>query len=94
MGKTRATYREKLDEFANDWTSFRRALVREYNEHWDQLVTDARNHAHAAGNQNPLEPRWGIVFSMMLEQQRRIAELEEQLAAVTEAEEGGANGRE
>jgi len=76
MGKTRGTYREKLTEFENDWETFRSWLVKEYQPHWDQLVTDARTHAAAAGNQNPLEPRWGIVFSMLVEQQRRIAELE------------------
>ena len=79
MGKTRATYRERLDDFADDWRSFRRALIRENQPHWDELVRNARNHAHAAGNQNPVEPRWGIVFSMMLAQQRRIAELEQQV---------------
>lgn len=81
MGRTRPTYRNELDDFADDWRSFRRALVREYQPHWDQLVRDARSHAHAAGNQNPVEPRWGVVFSMMLEQQRRIAELEAKLEA-------------
>lgn len=79
MGKTRPTYRNELDDFTDDWRSFRRALVREYQPHWDELIRDARNHAHAAGNQNPVNPRWGIVFSMMLAQQRRIAELEMKL---------------
>lgn len=84
MGKTRGTYREKLTEFENDWQTFQGWLVKEYQPHWEQLVTDARNHAHAAGNQNPLEPRWGIVFSMMLEQQKRISELEAKLEGDTE----------
>jgi len=84
MGKTRGTYREKLSEFETDWQTFQDCLVREYQPHWEQLVEDAHNHAHAAGNQNPLEPRWGIVFSMMLEQQKRIAELEAEI----ESEEG------
>jgi len=87
MGKTRPTYRNKLDEFANDWGTFQQWLVAEYQPHWQTLVDDARNHAAAAGNQNPLEPRWGIVFSMILEQQKRIADLEARLEAQTEGEE-------
>jgi hypothetical protein len=79
MGKTRATYRDRLQGFENDWKSFRRALIREYQPHWDEVVVQAHQQAHAAGNQNPVEPKWGIIFSVLVSQEKRIAELEEQL---------------
>jgi hypothetical protein len=79
MGKTRATYRDRLQGFENDWKRFRRALIKEYQPHWDEVVVQAHQHAHAGGNVNPVEPKWAIVFSVLVSQEKRIAELEEQL---------------
>lgn len=79
MGKTRATYRDRLQGFENDWKRFRRGLIREYQSHWDEVIVQAHQHAQAAGNVNPIEPKWGIVFSVIVSQEKRIAELEEQV---------------
>jgi hypothetical protein len=79
MGKIRATYRNRLQGFENDWKRFRRGLIREYQPHWDAVIAQAHQHAHAAGNANPVEPKWGIVFSVLVSQDKRIAELEDQL---------------
>ncbi|NIC00999.1 hypothetical protein [Halobacterium sp. R2-5] len=79
MGKTRATYRDRLQGFENDWKVFRHGLIREYQPHWDEILVQAHQHAHAAGQQNPVEPNWGIVFSMLVSQEKRIAELETKL---------------
>lgn len=79
MGKTNATYRQHLDRFFRDWARFRRSLRRENQEHWDSLMDRARNHAHAGHNQNPVDPKMGIVFSILVAQERRITELENEL---------------
>lgn len=41
MGKTVPTYRDHLQSFENDWKAFRRGLLREYQEHWDEVVVQA-----------------------------------------------------
>jgi len=38
MGKTRATYRDRLQGFENDWKAFHRGLIREYQPHWDETL--------------------------------------------------------
>lgn len=79
MGKPRATYRDRLQGFENDWKRFRRSLIKEHQPHWDEVIVQAHQHAHAAGNANPVEPKWGIVFSVLVSQEKRIAELEAKL---------------
>ena len=79
MGKTRSTYRQKLEEFDDEWSRFQRSLIKEEQPHWDSLITQARNHAHAGHNQAPFDSKWGIVFSILLAQEKRIAELEDEL---------------
>jgi hypothetical protein len=52
MGKTRATYRERLEEFDSDWQMFRRSLVQTYQPYWDEVIRQARQQTMTAGNQN------------------------------------------
>ena len=79
MGKTNPTYRDCVEEFVDDWSRFRRALIREEQPHWDSLIEQAHNHTHAGGAVAPFEPKWGIVFSVLVAQEKRIAELETEL---------------
>ena len=79
MGKTMPTYRDCLEEFVNDWSRFRRTLIREEQPHWDSLIEQARNHAHAGGAVASFEPKWGIVFSVLVAQEKRITILETEL---------------
>ena len=62
MGKIRAAYRDQLDDFENDWQMFRRSLVQMYQPHWDKVIRQARQYVMAAGNQNPVEPKWALSF--------------------------------
>lgn len=84
MGKTNPTYRDQISAFEEDWQSFRRALRRQHQEHFDELLVHARDHADAGGVQNPVEPRWAIMVSMVLGQQQEIAELQTRLAELKE----------
>lgn len=79
MGKTIPTYRDQVQSFENHWNAFRRALYMEYKDHWDEVVVQAHQHAHAGDQQNPVDEKWGIVFSVLVSQEKRIAELEAQL---------------
>jgi hypothetical protein len=79
MGKTRSTYRDQVDQFVDDWRQYRRALRRRHQPHWDEMMRGARRYADAGGQQNPRDPKWTIAFSIMLEQQRQIAELQAEL---------------
>lgn len=80
MGKTNPTYRDELRSFRQSWEPFYRALRRQHKPHFDRLFDQAGNFADAAGHQNPIDPEIGIVFSILLAQEERIAQLEEQLA--------------
>lgn len=40
-------------------------------------------------HQAPIKPKWGIVSSMLVDQQLRIQELEEQINSLTDAGEAG-----
>jgi hypothetical protein len=52
---------------------------------FDQLFVYARDHADAAGNLNPADPLAPVWVSIALEQERRIAELEDQVELLTNA---------
>lgn len=77
MGRTNPTYRDQLRRIEDDWGSFRRALRRDDKAHFDRLFVAARNYADAAGYQNHPDPMVAVLVSVLIDQQRRLAELEE-----------------
>ena len=79
MGKTRTTFRDRLSAWTSEWETFRRSLRRADQERWDRLLSKARDYADAAGNQNPTDPRTGILVSIAMAQQRDIDRLEERV---------------
>lgn len=79
MGKTNPTYRDQIRAFEQEWSTFRDWLRRRHQPHFDQLVEHAQNHADAGGAQNPVEPKWAILVSICLAQQRELTELEEEV---------------
>ena len=79
MGRTNPTYRDALRVIEERWQEYRRALRRAHQPLFDQLITYARNHADASGllnHQNPLLP---ALFSIDLEQERRLEDLDTRL---------------
>lgn len=79
VGRTNPTYRDVLRAIEERWSDYRRALRRRDQPRFDRLVTYAREHADASGllnHQNPLLP---ALFSIDLEQEARIEELDERL---------------
>ncbi|WP_436346954.1 hypothetical protein [Natronorubrum sp. FCH18a] len=84
MGKTNPTYRDTLSEFENEWSPYHRALRLEYQDHFERLFDQARNFADAGGIQNHPNPMTTHLISILLAQECRIANLEEQLEAENE----------
>jgi hypothetical protein len=82
MGKTNPSYRDKINHFEKEWQPFRRALRRHHQEYFDELLVQARNHADAGHYQNPVEPKWGVLVSICLAQQRELAALKERVEAL------------
>lgn len=76
MGRTNPTYRDTLRQLENQWSDFRRGLRHHNQEHFDQLWVDAANYADAAGYHNSERNMDLVLMSILLAQERRIAELE------------------
>jgi hypothetical protein len=85
MGRTNPTYRDALRAIEERWATFRRALRRRDQPHFDQLFEYAREHADASGllnHQNPLLP---ALLSIDLEQEARLEEHDERLEELERA---------
>jgi len=80
MGRTNPTFRDVLRSVEDRWQPFRRALRHEDQQRFDRLLKHAQTHADAAGNLNHQSPIVPILVAIALAQERRIDELEQQLA--------------
>lgn len=78
MGRTNPTYRDTLRGLEERWAPYRRALRRRDQPHYDRLFEHGRAHADAAGQLNHAEPLFPLLVAIVLEQERRLAELEAQ----------------
>ena len=79
MGRTNPTYRDALRAIEDRWTDFRRALRGRDQPHFDQLFVYAREHADASGLLNHRTPLLPALFSIDLEQETRLDDLEERI---------------
>jgi hypothetical protein len=87
MGRTLATSTQLVDQEIEAWSKFRRALRKEDQEAFDDLLTYARFHAAAAAYASRVVPFETMLMTMLIEQQkvihslnRRIGKLEETLS--------------
>lgn len=94
MGRTNPTFRMLLEAVKRRWGDYRRALRRRDKSHFDQLFEYADRHADAAGYLNTDDEMDPILFSMLLEQEKRIAELEEHVVALADGTGGDEAGSE
>jgi len=88
MGRTNPTFRDRLRRIENEWQAFRRGLRTDDQPYFDQVFDDATAHAAAAGYQNPADPWQALLLSVIIEQQRRIAAIEQQRERTKETEAG------
>ena len=97
MGRSKPTFRNYLDRVEADWGPYRRTLRRRDQPHFDRLFEHAREHADAAGQLDPADPRLAILFSMLLAHERQLQEFEElrdRLEGVEQRVDSGADGIE
>lgn len=82
MGRTNRTYRETLRATEDRWSPYRRALRVGDREHFDRLFEHARTHADAAGYLNYRSVEIPILVSVLVEQEKRISDLEREVQAL------------
>jgi hypothetical protein len=76
MGRTVPTFVQLVEETAQRWRKFRRALRREDQEHFDRLFHRVRCYTQAATYQCSDNPMEAILLSIALDQEKRIGVLE------------------
>jgi hypothetical protein len=79
MGRTVPTFRHVVESFGWEWHEFKHALRQLDREAFDELMNHARKHADAGGNMpnpNPFEP---VVMSILVEHEKIIRQLRDQL---------------
>jgi hypothetical protein len=79
MGRTLATTNQTLLDEQQAFQAFRRALRRADQHHFDSLFAAARKHVAAVSQANHALPFEAILLAMLIEQEKRIAQLESQL---------------
>lgn len=79
MGRTNPTYRDTLRHLEDGWSDYRRALRYQDQAHFDRLWEHAAAYADAAGYHNSTRTMDLVLVSILLAQERRIAELQASL---------------
>ena len=79
MGRTNPTFRDRIRAIEDDWQSYRSGLRKRDQSAFDACFDAAAAHADAAGYQNPVDPWPAVLLSVLVEQQRRIDTLEQQI---------------
>lgn len=82
MGRTLPTFRDRLRQFEQEWQPYRRGLRRRHRSDFDRLLAKARQHAGAAGHQNPRSPEQAIVLSILLAQEIELRKLRDRVDAL------------
>jgi hypothetical protein len=80
VGRTNPTYRDAVRALRERWGDFERALRRRDEPAFERLFEHACEHADAGGYLNHEEPLFPVLVSVDLEQEKRLADLEERLA--------------
>jgi hypothetical protein len=79
MGRNSLTYRQKLKEEINRWSSFRKALLADEREVFHRLVDQAFRYVHA-GTMYPLRDAFDVfLMSSLMSHEERLGVLERML---------------
>lgn len=89
MGRTNPTFRDVLRGVEESWSDFRRVLRRRDQPRFDRLFEYAREHADAGGMLNVNDRLAPILFSIDLEQEARLDELETRVEELEAENEDG-----
>lgn len=79
MGRTVPTFVQLIQQAAEHWNKFRRALRREDHEHFDRLFVRVRYYTQAATYQCHDNPMEAILLSIALDQEKRLNAVEKVL---------------
>lgn len=79
MGRTNPTFRDNFRQFRERWQPFRRALRKQFQDHFDSLIEQGERFADAAGFQNPADSDQAVLMSMLLGHEVDLNELEDRV---------------
>jgi len=79
MGRTVPTFVQLIQQAAERWKKFRRALRREDQPHFDRLFLRVRCYTQAATYQCHDNPMEAILLSIALDQEKRLSAVEKVL---------------
>ena len=79
MGRTVPTFVQLIQQTAERWKKFRRALRREDQPHFDRLFVRVRCYTQAATYQCHDNPMEAILLSIALDQEKRLYAIEKVL---------------
>ncbi len=79
MERPDLTFSQVLEQEIQEWKKFRRASRKEDQEIFDQRFEKARLHAEAGGSASRPWPFEIIMVSILLEQEKALAELREKI---------------
>src|SRR5260370_32674796 len=79
MGRTVPTFVQLIQQAADRWKKFRRALRREDQPHFDRLFVRVRCYTQAATYQCNDDPMAAILLSIALDQEKRLTAVEKVL---------------
>ena len=79
MGRTVPTFVQQIQQEAERWKKFRRALRREDQPHFDRLFVRVRCYTQAATYQCHDNPMEAILLSIALDQEKRLYAVEKVL---------------
>lgn len=79
MGRTIPTFVQLVEQAAQRWAKFRRALRREDQAHFDKLFRSVREYTQAATYQCSDNPMEAILLSIALDLQKRLHAVEQLL---------------
>ena len=82
MGRTVLPFSQVLEREYEDWKKFRRALRREDQQVLDRLFDRARIHVQAGSYASRPWPLETILVSILLEQEKELADLRAKIEAV------------
>lgn len=82
MGRTNPTFRTYLQQYEQDWQSFRRGLRHADQQRFDRLFERARQYADAASYVNARDPELAVLLSMLLAQEAELETLRDRITSL------------
>jgi hypothetical protein len=83
MSRTVPTYVNQIAAIEEKWSKFRRCLRREDQIHFDRLLRSVRYYTPSGMYQCADDPRESIILSILLDLQKRLAEIEKKFGGTS-----------